>query len=180
VLVNEWTAHDFEAWIVSWNYWDGNVVLSGGDDCKLKGWDLRQGFERPTFVNKNFGGGVTSIQSNPHAEHIVAVGSYDSTVNLFDLRSSRQPLTTCNVGGGAWRIKWHPSPERKSDALVACMHDGFKVVRFNDLSNAEVTKRWDAHGSLAYGVDWSHWERGDQTIVASCSFYDHSLQLWEA
>ncbi len=40
------------------------------------------------------------------------------------------PLTEVDVGGGAWRIKWHPSSARKHDLLVASMHDGFKVVRF--------------------------------------------------
>jgi diphthamide biosynthesis protein 7 len=68
------------------------------------------------------------------------------------------------------------------------MHDGFKVVDFDlDLSSgypaagrdAEVTKRFDEHKSLAYGVDWSYAPSGSSdTIVGSCSFYDHTLHLW--
>lgn len=47
----------------------------GGDDLKLKGWDLRQGCDQPTFVNKrSFEGGVTTIQSHPLLENIFAVG----------------------------------------------------------------------------------------------------------
>ena len=60
--------------------------------------------------------------------------------------------------------------------LVACMHDGFKVVR-----DFEVVKRFDKHTSLAYGVDWkadSSAATGSETLVASCSFYDQSLYLW--
>ena len=75
------------------------------------------------------------------------------------------------------------------------MHDGFKVVRFDFGSNAEnsdatlsasdhpceVVKRFDEHTSLAYGVDWSFGEKSDNgTLVASCSFYDHTLHLWRA
>ena len=103
-----------------------------------------------------------------------------------------KPLTDVDVGGGAWRAKWHPSAERKHDLLVACMHDGFKVVRFHTFSNSseessfadgtghEIAKRFDQHESLAYGVDWSfqHHEGGGDTLIASCSFYDCALHLW--
>jgi len=42
----------FEAWIAAWNYYDENIIYSGGDDCKMKGWDIRQGFGQPIFINK--------------------------------------------------------------------------------------------------------------------------------
>lgn len=104
------------------------------------------------------------------------------------------PLIQADVGGGAWRVKWHPSKTRQNDLLVACMHDGFKVVTFNldgvqdghDKSSYAkdewaVTARFDEHQSLAYGVDWSHAGYGDEkTIIASCSFYDHNMRIWRA
>lgn len=109
-------------------------------------------------------------------------------VQLFDARKPLVPLSQANVGGGAWRVKWHPSPSRKNDLLVASMHDGFKIVKF-DLnfsaghlptgSDGEVVKRFDEHASLAYGVDWSFAPSGSRdTIIGSCSFYDHALHLW--
>jgi len=191
-----WHAHDFEPWIAAWNYWDSNLLYSGGDDLKLKGWDIRQA--QPIFTNARFDGGVTSVQSNPHIEHVLAVGSYDSMVRIFDLRNPYKPMTQINVGGGAWRVKWHPSETRCRDLLVACMHDGFKVLRFSLVSMGipggsnraeestdvpgdwEVIKRFDGHESLAYGVDWSHDEQASvaETLVASCSFYDHMLHTW--
>lgn len=111
--------------------------------------------------------------------------SYDNSVRLFDARKPLSPIATVDVGGGAWRVKWHPSPTRKNDLLVACMHDGFKVVRLGDADeqgspSCEIVRRFDEHTSLAYGVDWSfnHAVCGDETLVASCSFYDHELRLW--
>lgn len=114
----------------------------------------------------------------------IACSSYDNTVRLFDKRKPSVSVTQVDVGGGAWRVKWHPSASRKNDLLVACMHDGFKVVRFSndddstELGGGAVVKRFDSHKSLAYGADWSFAERGEETLIASCSFYDHSLYLW--
>ncbi|KAI0669892.1 WD-40 repeat-containing protein [Trametes maxima] len=195
VVTDSWHAHDYEPWIAAWDYWDPHVVYSGGDDLKMKGWDIRLGGSAPLFVNKKFDtAGVTTIQSHPHMEHVLAVGSYDSTVRIFDTRKPLTPLTEANVGGGVWRVKWHPSAARKDDLLVACMHDGFKVVRFDfgsiegdysaTLRNSkepwEIVKRFDEHTSLAYGVDWSFAgdKGGDGTLVASCSFYDHTMHVW--
>ena len=141
---------------------------------------------------------MTAIQSHPFVEYLLAVGSYDSTVRLFDTRKPLVPLTQADVGGGAWRVKWHPSPTRQRDLLVACMHDGYKVVRFDfggsDSSGVveailsstrpwEIVRRFDEHTSLAYGVDWSFNGDSDKTtgtLVASASFYDHTLHIWRA
>lgn len=70
-VTESWHAHDFEPWIAAFDCWDPNTVWTGdspalstpcratltflgagGDDLKLKGWDLRQGCDQPTFVNK--------------------------------------------------------------------------------------------------------------------------------
>jgi diphthamide biosynthesis protein 7 len=43
-------------------------IILGGDDLKMKGWDIRQGFSRPLFVNKWFVLGYFTtcfIVSNP-------------------------------------------------------------------------------------------------------------------
>jgi diphthamide biosynthesis protein 7 len=133
---------------------------------------------------------------------LLIMGSYDASVRLFDTRNTREPLITTNVGGGAWRVKWHPNIVRKTDLLVACMHDGFKVVHFESLPDpvAEQSLEWrttfdsasytisirnDAHTSLAYGADWQftpNRSAGDpaqvSSVIASCSFYDHMLSIW--
>lgn len=86
------------------------------------------------------------------------------------------------MGGGAWRVKWHPSEARKEDLLVACMHDGVKIIHFDNTAEhqGQIVKHFNAHESMAYGVDWSFESlQGDRTMVASCSFYDHVCCLWD-
>lgn len=122
---------------------------------------------------------------------IILSHSYDANVRLFDARNMLKPVSTTSVGGGVWRTKWHPSPNRAGDLLLACMHGGFKVIRYNVLGSGHeaglsnetgnTVKVFNEHQSLAYGVDWSYNDRGaGDTLVASCSFYDHSLRIWKA
>nr|XP_018264604.1 WD40 repeat domain 85 [Kwoniella dejecticola CBS 10117]OBR86762.1 WD40 repeat domain 85 [Kwoniella dejecticola CBS 10117] len=183
-----WKAHDFEPWITSFDCWDANTVWSGGDDCKLKRWDIRETF-RPTFVNKNFDAGVTTITSSPHTEHLLAVGSYDENLRIFDTRSPKEPITTIHLGGGIWRTRFHPSPQRKNEILNGCMHDNFKIVKLSDCTidlnvdaneqGGEIVRTFEAHESLAYGCDWSRLPDSEEgTLIASCSFYDHAMHLW--
>jgi diphthamide biosynthesis protein 7 len=73
-----------------------------------------------------------------------------------------------------WRTKFHPNIERKSDILLACMHGGFAVV---SLDAGVIVRVFEGHDSLAYGADWSYASNG---LVATCSFYDHTLHTWAA
>lgn len=198
-----WHAHDHEAWIAAFDtFSEGRVVWSGGDDLAMKGWDvrtpIRKGHREATFVTRKcFDGGVTTMQSHWNKEHLWAVGSYDSTLRLFDARMPMKPASTLELPGGIWRLKWHP---KNSNLLLAgCMHGGFVVVNVEENhKDLAVVTTFDGHDSLAYGCDWDRGEVGIATewaqqaeqaagphalapstsLVYSCSFYDKKLCAW--
>ncbi|KAL7524037.1 hypothetical protein ACHAXR_000414, partial [Thalassiosira sp. AJA248-18] len=172
---HRWNAHSMfgcpsEVWTCSFLRGDEHVVLSGADDCSLKIWDIRQ-TQRPTHKigDSEFEAGVTAISSHPKTSHVFAVGSYDEYVRLYDHRKMDQPMMKVCVGGGVWRIKWHPSCWRDGEEtqgfggkmLVAAMHGGCRVVNIPTLepphasdAEVEILSKFTAHESMAYGADW--------------------------
>jgi len=246
-----WRAHDAECWCVSFSPWDENVVYTGADDCEFLAWDLTEiggggaaaaagggglgAVRRPKPAWHAGGGGkhsagVCCISPSPNAgDSLMATGSYDGRVRVWDSRNPREPLFLCAsaeevrgegggeggretasssssssapLGGGAWRLVWHPGGEPR--LLCAAMHAGFAVLRLEREKKAgegekkegkeeariEVEQRYRGHGAdpsslnggaatLGYGCDWAFDERSGRLFAATASFYDNAVHLWE-
>ena len=55
--------------------------------------------------------------------------SYDESLSLLDCRMIARPLARVdNLGGAAWRVRWHPVDPWLLG--VPCMRAGFRVLRF--------------------------------------------------
>jgi diphthamide biosynthesis protein 7 len=145
---------------------------------------LRTDLNRPTFLNKLHGAGVCSAQWSINKQHVLATGSYDGNVRIWDDRNMTKPLSTFDTGGGVWRIKWHPFEDKANLLLLACMRGGVHIL--NVLDTVTPLVDFHSHGSenLAYGVDWilDHVNSANNKSVhiGSASFYNRELRVWEA
>ncbi|KAJ1650697.1 U3 small nucleolar RNA-associated protein 15 [Dispira simplex] len=71
---------------------EGRAILSASDDCTVRVWDVATQATTHTFTeHTDYIRAAATCASNPH---IVATGSYDHTVKLFDLRAGRCIQTT--------------------------------------------------------------------------------------
>lgn len=197
-LIKRWQGHEYEAWIGAFYYWETSVFFTGGDDCVMNGWDTRVGHDSPVLVNRSHNAGVTSLQSNALHEYLIASGSYDEQLRIWDFRKMKHPLHTSNMSGGLWRVKWNP--HHFDSILTACMHGGFHVVDSRDALHSSkepvILASYTNHNSIAYGADWSHLDSNsvkmlcteneslsicreeaieELALVSTCSFYDHKL-----
>ncbi|XP_017770936.1 PREDICTED: diphthine methyltransferase [Nicrophorus vespilloides] len=168
--IQTYKAHKYEAWIAAFYYWDTNIFYTGGDDSYLLMFDARSGLE-PVIKNRSHLAGVTCIHSNPFLEFIVASGSYDESVKIWDMRHFKSPLRETKMPGTMWRLKWDPYVG--NHLLAACMLGGVHVLECKDRPN--VVESFYDHEKIAYGVDWRHATVDEDIVIASCSFYDHLL-----
>ncbi|XP_009759212.1 uncharacterized protein LOC107772927 isoform X2 [Nicotiana tabacum] len=181
-ISRDWKAHDFELWAASFDIHQPQLVYTGSDDCKFSCWDLREDPSNLAFQNRKVHTmGICCITKRPSDPYTLLTGCYDEHLRVWDVRSISKPVheTSISLGGGVWRIKYHPSVPNL--VLTACMHNGFAVVKVKG-DTAEVIETYNKHGSLAYGADWQRGlgrnGRGKNNVIATCSFYDQLLRVW--
>mmetsp|Transcript_9377 Transcript_9377/g.23080 ORF Transcript_9377/g.23080 Transcript_9377/m.23080 type:complete len:407 (-) Transcript_9377:210-1430(-) len=173
-------AHDIdEIWACNFSRTNPDTLYSGGDDCKLKVWDLRTG--ACAIENCNHEAGVTVVSPHPARDHLLVTGSYDEHIRVYDTRNMYRALGSYRTGGGVWRLRWNSEESKADYLLAACMRAGFQVLTLtSDCKGLKLQYHCTAHNvenvtPLAYGCDWG---RKDPDLIGSCSFYDKQLHLW--
>ncbi|MDA9097746.1 hypothetical protein N9L76_02300 [bacterium] len=152
-------AHSLEAWAVAFanasSCGGPDVLFTGADDACFKAWDVRCGLASPVMQfneRKSHGAGVTCVSPSPHDLHVVATGSYDESVRLWDVRVGKKPkgVAQTKLGGGSWRLRWHPRERRLA---IAAMDGGAVVL---DWDGCEIRAGVDGEGDGSDGVHTSN------------------------
>lgn len=186
--------HGLECWIAEFGQLSPlqDVIFTGGDDATIMAHDLRSK-DCIWSNNRIHEAGVVAIKcstptfrsSKPTS---IITGSYDDHIRSLDLRMLGESIypgqntpvahrTELNLGGGVWRFAECPwnSKSSESDALLVCrMYNGAAIVNLDSDSNefSVVNYLKTGHNSMCYGGDWC------SNFIATCSFYDNSLQRW--
>lgn len=88
-LVTSWTEHEKRCWSVDTSLLDPQKLVSGSDDCKVKLWHQKNSKSCLTIDLK---ANVCSVRFSPKDSNLLAVGSADHRVLLFDMRKPSIPI----------------------------------------------------------------------------------------
>ena len=131
--------------------------------------------------------GICSITDSIKDENLLLTGSYDEHLRIWDKRKMIESIDSLKFEDGVWRLKWCKN-QNSDKILVATMRDHFNIVEF-DKSTQKLkkincyTQHYDNFHKnneendtdiLCYGCDWS-----TSNVVASCSFYDKQVHVWQ-
>lgn len=145
--------------------------------------------------------GVTAILplqlKTKEGGRVVVTGSYDDHLRvfvIFDLDITHglrrvEEVVHENLGGGVWRLNLVSLDESENDGsarivlLASCMHAGARVVELRVEAEGawtcRVLTRFEEHKSMNYASDYFPLDSG-KLLIASSSFYDKLLCLWES
>lgn len=146
---------------------NGQLVVTGGDDGKVKIWDTRSWFCFVTFTEHT--GPITSVTFVPNGLSVLA-SSYDGTVRAFDLIRYRN-----------YRTLQPPAPTQLSclavdsagEIVAAASLDTFEIYVWS-LQTGKLLDVLSGHEGPVCSLAFSPTSQ----VLASAS-WDKSVRLWE-
>lgn len=95
---------------------------------------------------------VLDLAWNQNYAHVLASGSVDQTVLLWDLENGTPVNKFESFNEKVQSLKWHPTETHQ--LLTGCAD---KIIRLFDCKHEEITKQWDAAGEVER-VLWNHFD----------------------
>ncbi|KAL7593899.1 hypothetical protein Lser_V15G34172 [Lactuca serriola] len=171
---------------VAWSLKHDYLFGSCGDDKYLHIFDLRSPcFTKPIqtlMAHQNF---INCLAFNPFNEWILATGSVDNTVKLFDLRKFTSPLHTFNFHlNEVIQVGWSP----QNETILASSCAGRRLLVWDLSRIGEEQSSQDAedgppelmfiHGGHTDRVVDLSWNPCEDWVIASVAD-DNILQIWQ-
>ncbi|RCV41728.1 hypothetical protein SETIT_9G159200v2 [Setaria italica] len=178
--------HDGVVEDVAWHLRHEYLFGSVGDDHHLLIWDLRSPAPtKPVQSVVAHQGEVNCLAFNPFNEWVVATGSTDKTVKLFDLRKIDKSLHTFDCHKEeVFQVGWSP----KNETILASCCLGRRLMVW-DLSRIDQEQTPEdaedgppelmfIHGGHTSKISDFSWNPCEDWVIASVA-EDNILQIWQ-
>uniref|UniRef100_A0ABM0M5X9 Periodic tryptophan protein 2 homolog n=1 Tax=Saccoglossus kowalevskii TaxID=10224 RepID=A0ABM0M5X9_SACKO len=146
---------------------DGQYIVTGGDDSKVKVWNTNNGFCFVTFSEHT--AGITGIQFNSNG-HVIVSASLDGTVRAFDLHRYRNFRTFTSPRPAQFQCL---ALDSSSEFVCAGSMDTFEIFVWS-MQTGRLLEVLAGHQGPVVSVRFSPTE----AILASAS-WDKSMKLWD-
>ena len=184
--VATYTGHTNVVEDVQFHLHHAELFGSVGDDCKLMIWDLREGrYDKAKHVVDAHTKEINCVAFNPFSEYILATGSADKTVALWDMRNLKTKLHSLESHSEeVYSVQWSPHNET---ILASASSD--RRLNIWDLSKiGEEQSPDDAedgppellfiHGGHTAKIADFAWNANEPWVIASVA-EDNIIQVWQ-
>eukprot|EP00128_Syssomonas_multiformis_P009053 Colp12_sorted_trinity150504_noHs@11388 len=181
-----YTGHTSVVEDVQWHLLHDSLFGSVGDDSKLMIWDTRSAIkDRAAHVVEAHQQEVYCLSFNPYSEFILATGSADKTVALWDLRNLKLKLHTFESHTDEiFQVQWSPHNE----TILASSGSDRRVHIWDLAKIGEEQSAEDAedgppellfiHGGHTSKISDFDWNPNEPWVIGSVA-EDNVLQVWQ-
>jgi len=180
------TGHTAVVEDVAWHLLHDSMFGSVGDDKKLMLWDTRSNNQnKPTQIIDAHSAEVNCLSFNPYSEYILATGSADKTVALWDLRNTKMKLHSFESHKDEiFQVQWSPHNE-----TILASSGTDRRLNVWDLSKIGEEQSADdiedgppellfIHGGHTAKISDFSWNPNEAWVICSVS-EDNIMQVWQ-
>ena len=180
------TGHTAVVEDVAWHLLHESLFGSVADDQKLMIWDTRStNTNKPSHIVDAHTAEVNCLSFNPYSEFILATGSADKTVALWDLRNLKLKLHSFESHKDEiFQVQWSPHNETilASSGTDRRLHvwDLSKIGEEQSAEDAEdgPPELLFIHGGHTAKISDFSWNPNEPWIICSVS-EDNIMQVWQ-
>ncbi len=142
---------------------DGQFIVTGSQDRRVKLWDLANGEEIRTFSGHE--GGITSLNFSPNGQFLLT-SSFDDTARLWDVETGDEIKRFAGHTNGVTEADFSPDVRH----VITCSSD--KTVRIWSVQdhNSRVIDHGASVGTTSYSPDGAHIITGGR---------DSTVKFWD-
>ncbi|KAL0074929.1 WD40-repeat-containing domain protein [Phycomyces blakesleeanus] len=167
---------------VSWSTSNVSLFASVGDDRKLMIWDTRQPTKAVQCIQAHEAE-INSVRFHPTRETMLATGSADKTIGLFDIRKLSDKLHSIEHSSAVGQVEWSPLDDPIIGSAAGRQINIWDLRRIGEEQTAEDAEDGPAelmfvHNGHTDIVTEFGWHPTEQWLIASAA-QDNNIQVWQ-